>query len=64
MKFIGLAVVLVCVFAGYTLGGGHMAVILEAIPFEGMTIIGAAIRRLYYRQSDAPDQTDRQGHRH
>ena len=43
MKFIGLAVVLVCVFAGYTLGGGHMAVILEALPFEGMTIIGAAV---------------------
>jgi len=43
MKFIGLAVVVVCVFLGYTLGGGHMAVILEALPFEGMTILGAAI---------------------
>ena len=43
MKFLGLAIVVLGVFLGYTLGGGHMAVILEAVPFEGMTIIGAAV---------------------
>ena len=43
MKFLGLFIVIAGVFGGYTLGGGHMAVILEAVPFEGMTIIGAAI---------------------
>ena len=43
MKFLGFAIVILGVFLGYTLGGGHMAVILEAIPFEGMTICGAAI---------------------
>lgn len=43
MKIFGFIVVLVCVFLGYTLAGGHMDVILHALPFEGLTIMGAAI---------------------
>lgn len=43
MKFLGILIVFVCVIAGYTLAGGKMAPILHALPFEGLTIIGAAI---------------------
>ncbi len=43
MKIVGFLVVIVCVFAGYLLNGGHMEPIIEAIPFEGLTIIGAAV---------------------
>jgi chemotaxis protein MotA len=38
---IGLCVVIVTVFGGYTLAGGHMAIILKALPFE-LIIIGGA----------------------
>jgi chemotaxis protein MotA len=43
MKYVGVLIVFVCVFAGYILGGGHMEPIFEAVPFEGTTIIGAAV---------------------
>ncbi|PJB70536.1 MAG: flagellar motor stator protein MotA [Alphaproteobacteria bacterium CG_4_9_14_3_um_filter_47_13] len=43
MKLVGFVVVIVCVFAGYMLAGGKMAPILHALPFEGLTIIGAAV---------------------
>jgi chemotaxis protein MotA len=43
MKFVGFLVVIVCVFTGYLAGGGHMEPIIEAVPFEGLTIIGAAV---------------------
>jgi chemotaxis protein MotA len=38
---IGLVVVIVMVFGGYTLAGGHLSIILAALPFE-MIIIGGA----------------------
>ncbi|MBI4031064.1 MAG: flagellar motor stator protein MotA [Proteobacteria bacterium] len=43
MKLLGLLIVIGGVFAGYLLGGGHMAPILHAAPHEMMTIGGAAI---------------------
>lgn len=42
MKFLGLAIVFVGVFSGYLLAGGHLAPILNALPFELMIIGGAA----------------------
>lgn len=38
---IGLVVVIAMVFGGYTLAGGHLSIILAALPFE-MIIIGGA----------------------
>lgn len=43
MKLVGFLVVIVCVFAGYMLAGGKMAPILHALPYEGLTILGAAV---------------------
>lgn len=43
MKFVGILIVFICVFSGYVLAGGKMAPILEALPFELLTIGGAAI---------------------
>ena len=43
MKFLGLLIVFVCVFMGYTLAGGKMGPILVALTFEIMIIGGAAI---------------------
>src|SRR5687768_10094869 len=43
MKFAGFLIVLVGVFGGYLLGGGHMAVILHSGPHEMLVIGGAAI---------------------
>ena len=40
---IGIAVIFVMVFGGYTAGGGKIGIILEALPFEMMTIGGAAV---------------------
>ena len=42
-QIIGIVVVFVMVFGGYILAGGHMSVILKALPFELMMIFGAAI---------------------
>jgi len=39
--FIGIAVVLGCVFGGYTLNGGHIGVLWQ--PFEFVIILGAAV---------------------
>ena len=39
----GLVFVLACVFGSYILSGGSMAPLIEAIPFEMLTIGGAAI---------------------
>lgn len=41
MGFVGALVVLVCVFGGYMLAGGHMHVVFQ--PFEVMIIFGAAL---------------------
>jgi chemotaxis protein MotA len=40
---IGLVMVVALVFGGFTLSGGKMEVLVHAVPFEGMMIIGAAI---------------------
>lgn len=42
-QIIGIVMIFVMVFGGYLLGGGHMSVILKALPFELMIIFGAAI---------------------
>jgi chemotaxis protein MotA len=39
----GLVFLLVCVFGSYVMSGGSMAVLIEALPFEMLTIGGAAI---------------------
>lgn len=41
--FVGIVITFAMVFGGYILSGGHMHVILHALPFEGMMIAGAAI---------------------
>lgn len=43
LQIIGIIVVFVMVFGGYTLAGGYFDVILKALPFELMMIGGAAI---------------------
>ena len=42
-SIIGMVTVVVMVFGGYTLGGGKMAIILHAMPFEMMIIAGSAV---------------------
>jgi chemotaxis protein MotA len=42
-QIIGIVIVFVMVFGGYILAGGHMSVIIKALPFELMMIFGAAI---------------------
>jgi chemotaxis protein MotA len=42
-SIVGIVTVIAMVFGGYLAGGGHLAIILEALPFELMTIGGAAI---------------------
>ena len=41
--FVGIILTLVMVFGGYLLAGGKMGVILHALPFEMMMIMGAAV---------------------
>ncbi len=43
LQIAGFVVVLVMVFGGFTLAGGHFDVILKALPFEMMMIGGAAV---------------------
>jgi len=43
---LGLVVTVLMVFGGYILAGGHMEIIMHALPFEGMMIGGAAIGAL------------------
>lgn len=40
--FLGLAMVFGLVFGGFMLSGGKMDIVLHALPFEGMMIIGAS----------------------
>lgn len=42
-QIIGIVVIFVMVFGGFILAGGHMSVILKALPFELMMIGGAAL---------------------
>ena len=39
----GFAFLLICVFGGFSMAGGSIAAVLEAMPFEMLTIGGAAI---------------------
>ncbi len=39
----GLCVVIVAVFGGYVLAGGHLSIILAALPFEMLIIGGAGV---------------------
>ncbi|MEM5518855.1 flagellar motor stator protein MotA [Henriciella sp. AS95] len=43
---LGLVVTVVMVFGGYMLAGGHLEIIMHALPFEGMMIGGAALGAL------------------
>ncbi len=43
MKFLGLIMVIACTFGGYILLGGHMSILLKAMPFESLIIVGSAI---------------------
>ncbi|MFG6083402.1 flagellar motor stator protein MotA [Paracoccus litorisediminis] len=43
MILIGLAIVFGMVFGGYILSGGSMAVMMHALPFEGMMVGGATL---------------------
>src|SRR5690606_29969114 len=43
MKLLGFVIVVVGVFAGYMLAGGHLEPILKALPYEMMIIGGAAV---------------------
>jgi len=40
---IGIVVIFVMVFGGYTLAGGKMGIILKSLPFEMIMIAGAAL---------------------
>lgn len=40
---IGIVITIVMVFGGYILAGGHLDVIIKALPFEMMMIMGAAV---------------------
>ena len=40
---IGIVMIFVTVFGGYILAGGHMEIILEALPHEMIVIGGAAM---------------------
>jgi len=43
LSIVGIVVVLVMVFGGYTAAGGKLGIIFEAVPFEMMIIGGAAL---------------------
>jgi chemotaxis protein MotA len=43
LSIVGFVLVIVLVFGGYVLAGGKFAIIVHAIPFEGMMIGGAAL---------------------
>jgi chemotaxis protein MotA len=42
-QIIGIVVLFVCVFGGFIISGGKMAVVMEALPHELMTIGGAGV---------------------
>jgi len=52
-SIIGIVTVLVMVFGGYTLAGGKIEIILEAIPFE-MIIIGGSATGAFIIGNDGP----------
>jgi chemotaxis protein MotA len=47
----GLVFLLVCVFGSYVASGGSLGVLLEALPFEMVTIGGAAVGSLFMANS-------------
>ncbi|GGE50522.1 flagellar motor protein MotA [Primorskyibacter flagellatus] len=49
--FLGLAMVFGLVFGGFMLSGGKMDIVLHALPYEGMMIIGASVGALVIANS-------------
>lgn len=45
----GIVIVFVMVFGGYVAAGGHLSIIIEAVPFEMIIIGGAAVGSLHWR---------------
>ena len=43
LGLVGIAVIIIMVFGGYTLAGGKLGIILKALPFEMIMIGGAAV---------------------
>ncbi len=43
LGLVGIAVIIIMVFGGYVLAGGHLGIVLEALPHEMITIGGAAV---------------------
>jgi chemotaxis protein MotA len=46
LQLVGIGVLFACVFGGYLISGGSLGVVLEALPHEMLTILGAAIAAL------------------
>jgi chemotaxis protein MotA len=46
LQLAGIGVLFACVFGGYIISGGSLGVVLEALPHEMLTILGAAIAAL------------------
>ncbi|HEY5338858.1 MAG TPA: flagellar motor stator protein MotA [Rhizomicrobium sp.] len=46
LQLAGIGVLFACVFGGYILSGGSLGVVLEALPHEMLTILGAALAAL------------------
>ena len=42
-QIIGIVCIFACVFGGFILAGGKLGVVLEALPYEGTEIVGAAV---------------------
>jgi len=42
----GLVVLFACVFGGFIMSGGQLGVVIEALPHELLTILGAAVAAL------------------
>lgn len=58
---VGIVVILVMVFGGYTIHGGKMGPIIEALPFEMIMIGGQPSARFWcpmiLRRSNTPSRT-------
>jgi chemotaxis protein MotA len=46
LQLVGIGVLFVCVFGGFLISGGSLGVVLEALPHEMLTILGAALAAL------------------
>jgi len=46
LQLVGIGVLFACVFGGYLMSGGSLEVVIESLPHEMITILGAAIAAL------------------